>query len=302
MHAAAIHPQDVRLIQGDLRRLQRVKFPVVPGCDVSGVIVAAGHAAGGLEPGMPVFASIPRHRLGAFAEYVAVAARHVAVLPAGLSHRQAASLPLSGLVCVQALLDRAHSRPGQSILIHGGAGGVGSFAIQLAKRVLGLEVTTTTSSANAELCRELGADRVIAYDRENYLAGGKHFDIIYDTLGGRHATDAFRVVRSGGAVVSIAGPPDPECARQMDADWVSRLAMYGHYWWISQMARQRRASYHRFLAEPSGAQLRAIGSIVESGQIKPVIDRIFAFDDIVHGLHHVSKGRAKGRTLVRFRT
>ena len=169
--------------------------------------------------------SAPRAtRIGTFAEQIALAEKFVALKPATISHAEAASLPLVGLTTLQGF-GRAGARAGQRILIHAGSGGVGTFAVQYARH-LGLHVTSTTSSKNADFVRSLGADRVIAYDRENYLEQGGGYDIVYDTLGGAFTVDAFKLVKRGGVVISLSGPPDRDFAREINAGPLVRLAVW----------------------------------------------------------------------------
>ncbi|TFW05117.1 NADP-dependent oxidoreductase, partial [Oxalobacteraceae bacterium OM1] len=208
------------------------------------------------------------------------------------------SLPLVALTTVQALVDRAKARPGQRILIHAGSGGLGSFAIQYAHRVLGLHVTTTTSSRNAEWVGALGAERVICYDREDYLQDAARYDIVFDTLGGKTTADSFRVVKPAGVVVSVAGPPDRDFARQVGAGPLVRVAMHFMNRPIYRLARQAKARYFRFLTESDGEQLGRIAAVVESGKVKPVIDRSYPFLQLVQAMEAVAAGRSKGKVVL----
>ena len=245
-----------------------------------------------------VYTRAPRERMGAFAEYLAVDAGLVARPPAGLDPNAAAALPLVALTTLQALVERAPAKPGQRILIHAGSGGLGSFAIQYAKRVLGLAVSTTTSSRNADWVKALGADRVYCYDREDYRVDGAQFDIVFDTLGGDTTRDAFAALKPGGCVVSVAGPPDRDFARKLGASPMLAAAMWlmsaPTYW----RAYRKHARYFRFLTESSGAQLERLRGEIEAAAIRPVIDRVYPFGDAINALQCAASGRAKGKIVI----
>ena len=273
VHAASINPIDYKIMRGDLQRLMKPTLPAMMGFDASGVVAGVGSNVTQFAEGDEVYTRASRERLGAFAEFMALDARFVAHKPRNLSHLEAASLPLVGLTTVQALKVRAQAKRAQTILIHAGAGGVGTFAIQYAK-TLNLRVTTTTSSKNAAWVKELGADKVIEYDRDNYLAGGESYHIVYDTLGGAYTLEAFRALKRNGVVVSIAGPPDKYMADSLKAGPLVKAAM----WWMSRKvyaaAKERNAEYYRFLTESDGAQLADIAQLVEAEKIKPVFYRL----------------------------
>ena len=232
-----------------------------------------------------------------FAEKIALAEGFVALKPARISHGEAASLPLVGLTTLQGF-EKVGARAGQRILIHAGAGGIGTFAIQYAKHV-GLHVTTTTSSKNADFVKSLGADRVIAYDRENYLEQGGDYDIVYDTLGGDFTVDAFKVVKRGGAVISLSGPPDRDFARRMGAGLVVKIAVWLMSRKVYAASEAAGARYCWFFTEPSGDQLREIAGLVDAGKIRPVIDREFAFEKLPEALAYLEKGRARGKVVLK---
>ena len=210
---------------------------------------------------------------------------------------ESASLPLVALTTIQALVDRAGAKPGQRVLIHAGAGGLGSFAIQYAKQ-LGLLVDTTTSAKNEAWVKALGADDVICYDREDYRQRGAIYDIVFDTLGGEHVLQGFDLLKPGGVLVSVAGPPDREMAAKFGRNPLLRLGM----WWLSRKAyaaaKRRNARYYRFLTESSGEQLADVAALVESGAIKAKIDRVFTFSQGVEAFEYLAAGRARGKVLI----
>lgn len=299
IHAASLNPIDFKIVRGDLKRVYKYRLPRTFGFDASGIVLSAGTRATRFKAGDAVYTRAPRESIGTFAERIALAERFVALKPASLTHEQAASLPLVGLTTMQGF-GRVGARAGQRILIHAGAGGIGTFAIQYAKHI-GLHVTTTTSSKNADFVKSLGADRVIAYDRENYLEQGGGYDIVYDTLGGAFTVDAFKLVKRGGAVISLSGPPDRDFARREGAGLLVRVAVWLMSRKVYAASEAAGASYCWFFTEPNGDQLREIAGLVDAGAIRPVIDREFAFDQLPAALAYLENGHARGKVVLKVR-
>jgi len=297
IHAASLNPIDFKIARGDLKRVSKYQLPRPFGFDASGVVLSAGARVRRCKPGDAVYVRASRETIGTFAERIALPEAFFALKPARVSHAEAASLPLVGLTTLQGF-EKVGARAGQRILIHAGAGGIGTFAIQYAKHV-GLHVTTTTSSKNADFVKSLGADRVIAYDRENYLEQGGDYDIVYDTLGGAFTVDAFKVVKRGGAVISLSGPPDRDFAKREGAGLLVRIVVWLMNRKVYAAAAQAGASYCWFFTEANGDQLREIAALVDSGAIKPVIDREFAFDQLPAALAYLEKGRARGKVVLK---
>jgi alcohol dehydrogenase len=296
IHAASLNPIDFKIVRGDLKRVSKYQLPRTFGFDASGVVLSAGTKATRFKPGDAVYVRSSRETIGTFAERIALPEKFVALKPASVSHAEAASLPLVGLTTLQGFA-KVGARAGQRILIHAGAGGIGTFAVQYSKH-LGLHVTTTTSSKNADFVKSLGADRVIAYDRQNYLEQGGGYDIVYDTLGGAFTVDAFKIVKRGGAVISLSGPPDRDFARREGAGLLVRVAVWLMSRKVYAASEKAGASYCWFFTEPSGDQLREIAGLVEAGAVKPVIDREFAFDQLPQALAYLEKGRARGKVVL----
>jgi alcohol dehydrogenase len=299
IHAASLNPIDFKIVHGDLKRVSKYQLPRPFGFDASGVVLSAGVRSSRFKPGDLVYARASRETIGSFAEKIALPQQFVALKPANVSHAEAAALPLVGLTTLQGFA-RVKARAGQRILIHAGAGGIGTFAVQYARH-LGLEVTTTTSSKNVDFVKSLGADRVIAYNRENYLDAGGDYDIVYDTLGGAFTVDAFKVVKRGGAVISLSGPPDRDFARREGAGWLVRAAVWLMSRKIYAASAQAGAAYCWFFTEPSGDQLREIAELVDRGAIRPVIDREFPFEQLPAALAHLETGRARGKVVLKVR-
>ena len=297
IHAASLNPIDFKLVHGDLKRVSKYQLPRPFGFDAAGIVLSAGARAIRFKPGDAVYARASRETIGTFAEKIALPQEFVALKPAAISHAEAAALPLVGLTTLQGFA-RVKAQAGQRILIHAGAGGIGTFAIQYARH-LGLDVTTTTSSKNVDFVKSLGADRVIAYDRGNYLEQGGDYDIVYDTLGGAFTVDAFKVVKRGGAVISLSGPPDRDFARREGAGWLVRVAVWLMSRKVYAASAEAGATYCWFFTEPNGDQLREIAGLVDGGAIKPVIDREFAFDQLPAALSYLEAGRARGKVVLR---
>jgi alcohol dehydrogenase len=297
VQAAALNPIDYKLLHGDLRRIHPLHFPVTLGFDASGVVDAVGGQVTRLGVGDRVFVRASRDSLGAFAEYSLQPERFVALAPPSLSAAEAASLPLVALTTVQGLVDRAQAAPGQRILIHAGSGGLGSFAIQYARH-LGLRVDSTTSSRNAAWVSELGAERVFAHDLEDYRDAGPVYDLVFDTLGGAHTLGAFAVLKPGGCVVSVAGPPDREMTEKFAGNFLVAAVMKWSARKVYAAARRKQARYFRYLTESDGGQLAQIADLVERGTLRPVVDRIFAFEDAVAAFDYLSAGHARGKVVL----
>jgi len=206
-------------------------------------------------------------------------------------------LPLVGLTAWQALVERANVRPGQTVLIHAGSGGVGTFAIQLAKH-LGATVATTTGTTNVEMVKRLGADIVVDYKKERFEDVLRDVDVVLDTLGPETVAKSFRVMKPGGTLVSISGPPDPAFAREFGLGWPLEQAMRLLSWRIRRQARQHGVSYSFLFMRPDGEQLRQITALVEAGAIQPVIDQVFPFAQTQEALAYVETGRAKGKVVI----
>jgi alcohol dehydrogenase len=297
--AAGLNPIDFKIIHGDMKRVSHYTLPRPIGFDACGVVASVGPNARRFKPGDVVFARASRASIGTFAEQIALDETFVAKKPANISRAEAASLPLVALTTLQAF-DRVGAKAGQRILIHAGSGGVGTFAIQYAK-YLGLEVTTTTSAKNVAFVASLGADRVIAYDRQDYLRQGGGYDLVYDTLGGTFTVDAFKVVKRGGTVISLSGPPDRGFAERIGASRLVRLAVWLMGRKVYAAAARAGASYDWSFTESSGDQLADVAALVEAGKIVPVLDRAFEFEQLPEALAYLEAGRARGKVVLMVR-
>jgi NADPH:quinone reductase-like Zn-dependent oxidoreductase len=213
VHAAGVNMLDAKIRDGEFKLFLPYKAPFILGHDLAGVVTRVGPAVTRFTVGDEVYARPRDGRIGTFAERIAVDQDDLAIKPTNLSMAQAASVPLVALTAWQALVERANLQPGQKVLIHAGSGGVGAYAIQLAKH-LGATVTTTTGTSNLEWVRDLGADLVIDYRTQDFETVAHDYDIVLDSQGGDTLAKSLRVLKPAGTAIGIAGPPDPAFARQ----------------------------------------------------------------------------------------
>jgi NADPH:quinone reductase-like Zn-dependent oxidoreductase len=297
IHAASINPLDLKTRDGDLKAILPYRVPFVLGNDLAGVVVAVGAGVTRFTVGDEVYARPAKERIGTFAELIAIHQDDLANKPTTLTMQEAASIPLVGLTSWQALVERANLQPGQKVLIHAGAGGVGTIAIQLA-RDLGATVATTASTENIDLVKSLGADVVIDYKKEAFETVLHGYDVVLDTLGGEALEKSMQVLRPGGRLISIAGPPDPAFAKELGANPLVSLAMAALSFRTRQRARRRRVTYSFLFMRASGSQLAELTSLIQAGRIRPIVDRVFAFASTRAALTYVEEGRAKAGKVV----
>ena len=300
IHAAGVNLLDSKIRNGEFKRILPYRLPLILGNDVAGVVVRVGSRVRRFEPGDEVYARPDQDRIGAFAEFISMNENAVAIKPKKLTMEEAASIPLVGLTAWQVLIERANLKKGQKVLIHAGSGGVGTFAIQLAKH-LGAIVATTASTANLDLVKGLGADIVIDYRKDDFETVLHDYDVVLNSLGGETLEKSLRVLKPGGKLVSISGPPDPDFAKQIGSSWILRLAMRLLSYRIRKKAKRHHVSYSFLFMRASGDQLREIASLIDSGTIRPVVDRVFAFESTKEALAYVEKGRARGKVIVKVR-
>lgn len=298
VQAASVNLLDSKIRKGEFKLILPYRFPLVLGNDLAGVVIAAGSDVRQFKPGDEVYARPPQEAIGSFAERVAVSQDALALKPVNLDMEQAASIPLVALTAWQVLVEAARLKKGQRVLIHAGSGGVGSIAIQLARH-LGAYVATTTSTRNMQWVKALGADVVIDYTQQDFETVLHDYDVVLNSLGADILEKSLKVLKPGGQLISISGPPTPEFARAQGLSWglqqVMRLLSYG----IRRKAARKGVSYSFVFMRSNGEQLSEISRLIESGVIKPVIDRVFAFDSTAEALSYVEAGRAKGKVVIR---
>jgi alcohol dehydrogenase len=297
VRAASVNPLDTKIRGGKVKTLLRYSFPLVLGNDLSGEIVDIGADVTRFAKGDAVYARLDKERIGAFAELAAVGESAAARKPSNLSHVEAASLPLVGLTGWQALIELGKLERGQKVLIHGGAGGVGTFAIQLARH-LGAMVYTTASARNHELVTRLGADVAIDYREQRFEDVAKDCDVVFDTQGGETLVRSFACVRPGGVVVSVGGVPAAKFARAWGLNPVIVLALWLMTRKVTAAAKKRGARFEYLFMRPDGEQLAQIAALVEQGIIKPVIDRTYPLSQAKDALAYSESGRATGKVVL----
>ena len=297
IHAAGVNLLDSKIRNGEFKRILRYRLPLILGHDVAGVVVRIGSRVRRFKPGDEVYARPADGRIGAFAEFIAIKEDDVAIKPKALSMEEAASIPLVALTAWQALIERARLRQGQKVLIHAGSGGVGTFAIQLAKHV-GATVATTTSTANVDLVRSLGADVAVDYKKEDFAHVLRDYDVVLNSLDRVTLEQSLRVLKPGGLLISISGPPDAAFARSIGTSWVLRTIIGALSYGITAKAKRRHVHYSFLFMRANGGQLTEITSLVDDGIIRPVLDRVFPFASTKEGMAYVESGRAKGKVVV----
>ncbi len=298
VHAAGLNPVDFKFRQGKLRAILRPKLPFVLGNELAGEVMAVGSDVKRFRVGDRVFARVAKDRAGAFAEQACVDEDHAAHMPRNLDFTAAAAVPLAALTALQALRDELSVRPSQKVFISGGAGGVGSFAIQIAKW-LGAHVTTTASKRGEVLVRSLGCDEVIDYTAQDISEAAGGFDAGFDLIGGKTLEQMFEIMKPGTKVVSIAALPEPQTALK---DLGGRRILAALFWIISYgiRSRARRAgiSYRYLFMHPSGSELAQIAELIEQEKLKVIVDKAYPFAKISEALAYVQSGRVKGKVVV----
>ena len=297
VRAASVNPVDFKMRDGQTKFLVKNTFPLVLGCDLSGVVARIGSSVTRFKRGDDVFVRLSKGRIGAFAELAVVDQVLAAPKPKNLTYVEAASIPLVGLTSWQALIDIGKVKPKDKVLIHAGSGGVGTFAIQLAKH-LGAHVTTTASERNTALVSRLGADVVIDYKKQRFEEVAAEYDVIYDTQGGETLERSFAVVKRGGVVVTIAGKPDAKFAKAWGLNPVLVLALRIMMRKVTRLARTSGSHFEFLFMRPDGVELAKIGELLECGVIKPVVDRTFPFDQTKEALAYVESGKAVGKVVI----
>lgn len=300
VHAASVNLLDVKIRNGEFKLILPYRLPLVLGHDVAGVVTRVGSRVRQFKPGEEVYARPDDFRIGTFAEAVAVKEASLALKPKALSMEEAASIPLVGLTAWQALVEKAQLKKGQKVFIQAGSGGVGSFAIQLAKHI-GAIVATTTSSANTELVKRLGADVVIDYRTDDFEKLLHGYDVVLHSQDAGALEKSLRVLKPGGTLISISGPPDPAFAKGIAAPWFVKLVVRLLSAKVRRTATRLGLNYAFLFMRASGQQLGEITALIDAGAIRPVVDRVFPFASTNEALAHVETGRAKGKVVVKVR-
>ncbi len=298
VHAAGVNLLDSKIRDGEFKLILPYRLPLILGHDVAGVVTQVGPHVRQFKPGDEVYARMDDFRIGSFAEFVPVKEASLAHKPPHLTWEEAASIPLVALTAWQALVEVAQLQKGQKVFIQAGSGGVGTFAIQLAKH-LGATVATTTSAGNVALVKRLGADVVIDYTTQDFEDVLHGYDVVLNSQDGKTLEKSLRVLKPGGKLISISGPPDPAFGQESGAPGFVQLVMRLLSAGIRRKARQRGVSYAFLFMRAHGSQLREITRLLDAGVIRPVIDKIFPFAQTNEALAYVKAGRAKGKVVVK---
>jgi NADPH:quinone reductase-like Zn-dependent oxidoreductase len=298
-HSAGVNVIDLLLRNGDFKLFLPMKPPFQLGRDVAGVVIKTGSKVSRFKVGDEVYSSSGNHHLGTYAEYISIDENEVAIKPKNLSMEEAASIPLVGLTSWQALVETANIKKGQKVFIQAGSGGVGTFAIQLAKH-LGATVATTTSAGNIDLVKSLGADVVIDYKSEDFETKLIDYDVVLHSNKDKIILEkSLRILKPGGQLISLTGPPTPEFAKQLGLAWhlkfITKLLSSG----AKKYAKKLNVNFTFLFMRAEGNQLSQITKLIESGIIKPVIDKVFPFDQTNDALTYVETGRSKGKVVVK---
>ncbi|NIJ87796.1 NADPH:quinone reductase-like Zn-dependent oxidoreductase [Xanthomonas campestris] len=300
VHAASVNPVDNMIMAGTFKPILAFDLPATLGSDLAGVVTEVGSRVTRFKKGDAVFASVFDLGTGTLAEFAVVPESAAALKPANLDFVQAASIPMVGLTSWQALTERARLQHGQKVFIPAGSGGIGTFAIQLAKQI-GAHVGTTTSTGNVPLVRSLGADEVIDYKTQKFEKVLSGYDVVLGTTKGDTLEKSLGILRTGGKIISLVGPLDAAFARARRLNGLLTLVFGLMSRKIKHLAKKRDVSYAFLFVRPDGAQLAKLGELLEAERIRPVIDKVFAFDQAKQALEYLAQGRAKGKVVVKIR-
>jgi len=296
VRAASINPLDKMVRNGEFKRLLKYEPPFVLGHDLAGVVTQVGADVEDFTIGDEVYARPRDLRIGAFAETIAIDADDVAHKPTSLSFEEAAAVPLVALAAWQALVEVADLKAGQKVLVHAGAGGLGSTVIQVAKH-LGAQVATTAHTKDIDKVRALGADEVIDYTSTDFADVLSGYDVVLDSLGLASLEKSLTVLRRGGLAISAVGPPDPAFATQLHQPLLKPvLAIMSRK--VRGQAKKLGVHYSFLFMRASGAQLKTMAHLYDNGTLRPVLDRTFPFEDTLEAMDFVERGRANGKVVV----
>ncbi len=300
VHASGVNVLDSKIRSGEFKLILPYRVPFVLGHDVAGVVTQVGPRVRQFKVGDEVYSRPDDFRIGTFAEFVAVKEDSLAIKPKNITMEEAASIPLVGLTAWQALVEKAKLKKGQKVFIQAGSGGVGTFAIQLAKH-LGATVATTTSSANIELVKRLGADIVIDYKKDDFEQKLSDFDLVLHSQDAKTLAKSLRVLKPGGNLISISGPPDPVFAQEKGLSGFLKIVMTLLSFSARKQAKRLNVNYSFLFMRASGKQLSEITSLIDAGVVRPVIDKVYPFNATNDALAYVESGRARGKVVVKLK-
>lgn len=300
IHATSVNQLDTKIKTGEFKLLLPYKFPLILGHDVAGIIKKVGSKVSQFKVGDEVFARPADFKIGSFAEYIAINENDIALKPKNISMEEAASFPLVALTVWQAFVEKANLKKGQKVFIQAGSGGVGTIAIQLAKH-LSATIATTTSADNVDLVKSLGADIVIDYKTQDFETILENYDLVLNSQDGKTLEKSFRILKSGGKVVSISGPPDTDFAKEIGLSWFMKTAIFFLSRKAKKQAKKLNVDYSFLFMQANGKQLSEIGKLIEAGVIRPIIDKVFSFEQTNEAMSYVASGRARGKVIVKLK-
>ncbi|POY38697.1 NADPH:quinone oxidoreductase [Flavobacterium alvei] len=299
IHSAGLNLLDSLIRNGEFKIFLPYKAPFINGHDMAGTVIKVGSGVKKYKVGDEVYSRVGDHRIGTFAEQIAVNETDLALKPKNISMEEAASIPLVGLTSWQALVEIANLKKGQKVFIQAGSGGVGTFAIQLAKH-LGAFVATTTSSANTALVKSLGADLIIDYKTQDFATILKDYDmVLHSNREAKILENSLKILKPGGTLVSLTGPPTPEFAKEIGLAWPFRILMGLLSGSVRRKAKKLGVNFNFLFMRAQGSQLQQITQLIESGVIKPIIDKVFPFEKTNDAMTYVESGRTKGKVVVK---
>lgn len=300
IHAASVNLLDSKIKSGEFKLILPYKMPLVLGHDVAGIIVKTGAKVKNFKVGDEIYSRPSDFHIGTFAEFISIDEKDIALKPKNLSMEEAASIPLVGLTAWQALIEQSNVQKGQEVFIQAGSGGVGTFAIQLAK-YLGATVATTASEKSFDMLKNLGADVLIDYKTQDFEDALIDYDVVLNSQDNETLEKSFEVIKPGGKIVSISGPPTQVFAREHRLPWYVKLATRFLSSKIRKRAKKQNVNYSFLFMTANGKQLSEITHLIESGKIKPVIDKVFAFEKTNDALQYIESGRAKGKVVIKMK-
>lgn len=300
IYAASVNLLDSKIKSGEFKLILPYKMPLILGHDVAGVIIKVGSRVKNFKVGDEIYARPSDFHIGTFAEFISVNEKDVALKPKNLTMEEAASIPLVGLTAWQALVEKSKVQKGEKVFIQAGSGGVGTFAIQLAKH-FGATVATTASEKSFDFLKNLGADVLIDYKTQNFEDVLIDYDVVLNSQDSKTLEKSFEVVKSQGKIISISGPPTPVFAEEFNLPWYVKFVTKLLSSKVRKIAKKQNVNYSFLFMKANGKQLAEITKVIESGIIKPVIDKVFPFENTNEAVKYVESGRAKGKVVIKMK-
>lgn len=298
IHASGLNLLDSKIKTGEFKLILPYKLPLVLGHDVAGIVAKVGKNVKKFKVGDEVYSRPADFRIGTLAEFIAIDEKDIALKPKNLTMEQAASIPLVALTVWQALIEKADLKKGQKVFIQAGSGGVGTIAIQLAKH-LGATVAATASEKSFPMLKELGADVLIDYKSQDFESILKDYDVVLNSQDTKTLEKSLRILKHGGKLISLSGPPTSDFAKAIGAPWFVKIILSLISSGVRKKASKLGVHYSFLFMRADGAQLSQISSLIESGALKPVLDKTFPFEQTNDALAYVESGRAKGKVVVK---